>query len=148
MSISRPDAFGLQVRVKRNGKLHSKYFGYRAHGGRRAAMAAAKAHEARLLRLPQRIATAATKRNRTTGLRGIALTKYRGTGKGITVFEYKVGYRDPQTGRRRVKTFYVGTQTTRTRQRAAAVLRRAIAFRRKAMRGALASRFSIRPVEV
>ena len=134
MSISRPDEYGLQVRVKRNGKLHSRYFSFQAHGGVRAAMKAARACETRLEKLPRHISKEATSRNRTTGIRGIALTKYRPKGRGITVYEYKVGYRDPKSGRRRVRSFYVGTKATRSKRKAAEVLRRAIRFRRWAER--------------
>ena len=136
MSISRPDAYGLQVRVKRNGKLHSKYFSFQDYGGVRAAMRAARACETRLEKLPRQIPTEATTRNRTTGIRGIALTKYRLKGKGITVYEYKVNYRDPKNGRRRVRSFYIGTKATHSKRKAAEVLRRAIRFRRGAVRRA------------
>ncbi len=134
MSISRPDAYGLQVRVKRNGRLYSRYFAFQAHNGVRAAMKAARAYEARLEKLPRQIPVAATRRNRTTGIRGIALTKYRLKGRGITVYEYKVNYRDPKSGRRKVRSFYVGTKATHTKRRAAEVLKRAIRFRRGAVR--------------
>jgi hypothetical protein len=97
-------------------------------------MAAARAYEARLLRIPTAPATEPTVRNRTTGLRGIALAKYRPKGRKITVFEYKVGYLDPNTGLRRVRSFYVGTKVTYNKKRAAAVLRKAVEFRRSMLR--------------
>jgi len=129
MSISRPDEYGVQVRVRRSGHVHSRYFAFGAHGGVRAAMAAARAYEARLERLPIFVPTEPTKRNRTTGVRGVSLTKYRPAGKKHAVFEYKVTYSDRKTGRRRVRSFYVGTTVTHSKRRAAAVLRKAIEFR-------------------
>jgi hypothetical protein len=141
MSISQTDAYGVQVRVKRNGKLFSRYFAFRAHGGKRSTLAAARRHEAKLARLPRLVvASAATSRNRTTRIRGVSLSSYRSRAKGRKVYEYKVSYTAPGSGRRKVKTFYVGTAETFTKARAAAVLRRAVRFRAAYVRGIVRSR--------
>jgi hypothetical protein len=129
MSVSQTDPYGVQVRVKRNGKLFSKYFAFRVHGGKRSALAAARRHDAELGRLPRLVASAATSRNRTTRIRGVSLSSYRNRAKGTKVYEYKVSYTAPGSGRRKVKTFYVGTAETFTKTRAAAVLRLAVRFR-------------------
>jgi len=140
MSISQTDPYGVQVRVKRNGKLFSKYFAFRAHGGRRSALAAARRHDAELGRLPRLVASAATSRNRTTHIRGVSLSSYRNRAKGTKVYEYKVSYTAPENGRRKVKTFYVGNAETFTKARAAAVLRQAVRFRTAHVKGITRSR--------
>jgi hypothetical protein len=140
MSVSQTDPYGVQVRVKRNGKLFSKYFAFRAHGGKRSALTAARRHDAELGRLPRLVASAATSRNRTTRIRGVSLSSYRNRAKGTKVYEYKVSYTAPGSGRRKVKTFYVGTAETFTKARAAAVLRRAVRFRAAYLKGIARSR--------
>jgi hypothetical protein len=140
MSISQTDAYGVQVRVKRNGKLFSRYFAFRAHGGKRSALAAARRHEANLEQLPRLVSSAATSRNRTTRIRGVSLSSYRSRAKRTKVYEYKVSYAAPGSGRRKVKTFYVGTAETFTKARAAAVLRRAVRFRAAYVRSIARSR--------
>jgi len=140
MSVSQTDPYGVQVRVKRNGKLFSKYFAFRAHGGKRSALAAARRHDAELGRLPRLVASAATSRNRTTRIRGVSLSSYRNRAKGTKVYEYKVSYAAPGSGRRKVKTFYVGTAETFTKARAAAVLRLAVRFRAAYLKGIARSR--------
>ncbi len=134
MSISRTDAYGLLVRVKRNGKLYARYFSFRANGGKRATMVAARLHQSRLERIPRQVPIEATSRNRTTRVRGISLSSYRNRAKGTKVSEFKVNYTDSRTGRRKVKTFYVGTAETFTKARAKEVLREAIRFRARWLR--------------
>jgi len=140
MSVSQTDPYGVQVRVKRNGKLFSKYFAFRAHGGKRPALAAARRYDAKLGRLPRLVPSAATSRNRTTRIRGVSLSSYRNRAKGTKIYEYKVSYTAPESGRRKVKTFYVGTAETFTKARAAAVLRRAARFRAAYLKGVAQSR--------
>jgi hypothetical protein len=48
--------------------------------------------------------------------------------------EYKVSYRDPRTGKRKVRTFYIGTEHTYDKKKAAAVLRKAVRFRAERMK--------------
>jgi hypothetical protein len=134
MAISRTDDYGLLVRVKRNGKLYSRYFSFQANGGKRATMIAARLHQAKLEKIPRTIPTEATSRNRTTRVRGISLSSYKNRAKGTKVFEYKVNYTAPKGGRRKVKTFYIGTADTFTKARAKEVLREAIRFRSKWLR--------------
>jgi hypothetical protein len=129
MAISRTDRYGLLVRVKRNGKLHARYFSFAAHGGKRDTWSAARRHQQELLRIPRVPPTAPTLRNRTTGLRGISLARYRNRAKGTKVYEYKVNYTSPETGKRRVKSFYIATAATFSKRRAAEVLRQAVRFR-------------------
>lgn len=131
MAISRPDDYGFQVRVRRSGRVYSKYFSLRQHGGARAAKTAARIYEAVLLqKFPKLPPREPTKRNRTTGVRGISLAKYRNKRRGLTIYDYKVRYTDAKTGRPRVRGFYIGTQDTYDKKRAAAVLEKAVRFRR------------------
>jgi hypothetical protein len=129
MAISRTDRYGLLVRVKRNGKLYARYFSFSAHGGKQATWSAARRHQGKLLEIPRVPPTAPTLRNRTTGLRGISLSGYRNRAKGTKVYEYKVNYTSPATGKRRVKSFYIATAATFSKGRAAEVLRQAVRFR-------------------
>ena len=131
MAISRPDDYGFQVRVRRNGRAYGKYFSFRQHGGERAAKIAARLYQAALLQeFPQLPPVAPTKRNRTTGVRGVSLVRYRNKKRGLTIYDYKVSYADPNTGKRKVRVFYIGTKKTYDEKRAAAVLKKAVRFRR------------------
>jgi hypothetical protein len=131
MAISRPDDYGFQVRVRRNGRVYSKYFSLRRHGGERAARTAARLYQAALvLKLPKLPPVEATIRNRTTGVRGVCLVRYRNKRRGLTIYDYKVRYIDARTGKSKVRAFYIGTEVTYDKKRAAAVLKRAIRFRR------------------
>jgi hypothetical protein len=129
MSISRPDEHGFQVRVRRSGRLYSRYFGVTRYGGVRAAKAVARAYEARLLAMPKETAPRPASRERVKPMEGISLVRYRKRSKNLTVYDYKVHYYDAANGKRKVKTFYVGTEATFTRRKAAVVLEAARRFR-------------------
>lgn len=130
MAISRPDDYGFQVRVRRNGRLYSKYFGFRQHGGERPAKTAARIYQAMLLQqFPKLPPREPTRRNRTTGVRGVSLVRYRNKKRGLTIYDYKVHYVDVKTGKRKVRVFYIGTKDTYDEARAASVLKKAVRFR-------------------
>ena len=89
MSISRIDQpekhnHGYYVRLTRNGKTLSKFFSDKSNGGKRAALKAAKQHEAELVDLAAKTIKAAkaklSKRN-TSGLLGVSRGAWVENGK-------------------------------------------------------------------
>ena len=89
MSISRIDQpdkhnHGYYVRLTRNGKTKYKFFSDKSNGGKRAALKAAKLHEAELLDLAAKTAKPAkpklSKRN-TSGLLGVSRGAWVENGK-------------------------------------------------------------------
>ena len=89
MSISRIDQpekhnHGYYVRLTRNGKTQYKFFSDKSNGGKRAALKAAKQHEAELVETAAKNAKPAraklSKRN-TSGLLGVSRGAWRENGK-------------------------------------------------------------------
>jgi hypothetical protein len=89
MSISRIDQpekhnHGYYVRLTRNGKTKSKFFSDKSSGGKRAALRAAKHHEAELLELAaKKVKTGRAKlsKRNTSGLLGVSRGAWNENGR-------------------------------------------------------------------
>ncbi|WP_153559143.1 AP2 domain-containing protein [Roseimaritima sediminicola] len=110
--IDRQTTGGYLVRIMRRGKLHSAYFAFEEHGGKRKALAAAREYRDEL---EQRLKGYSPKRqvqklraNNTSGVAGVRLVEETDPRwKSKPTYRYWVAQWSPAKGVRRTKRFSV-----------------------------------------
>lgn len=131
-NITNPMGTGYQVRVVRKGKLYEKYFAYREFDGNaiRALSAATKWRDQ--IKAKHRVMGERPVRSN-TGHRGISRVEQFNKRRGITYVVFTVYY--PRSRHRWTnKIFFVGDIGLITERDEQRILKKAIAFRRAAIK--------------